>query len=203
MRNIVSMSIRAMSNYLKRGMSEKTSALGITSFQGAILAVIKDFSSKGQDVYQKDLEKIFKTSKSSMSDSLQSLESKNLITRTSLIEGDSRKKSLKLTNKGEEITVLVGTYLNEVSDDTKNKIIKEQIQENKENEKNKTFKHFLYQLIYKLLYYLSFFEVLIIIHYIIKDISLLNKILVYTFPAFFALIITIVDIYKKIMKKNH
>lgn len=93
--------------------------------------------------------------------------------------------------------------LNEVSDDTKNKIIKEQIQENKENEKNKTFKHFLYQLIYKLLYYLSFFEVLIIIHYIIKDISLLNKILVYTFPAFFALIITIVDIYKKIMKKNH
>ena len=126
MRNIVSMSIRAMSNYLKRGMSEKTSALGITSFQGAILAVIKDFSSKGQDVYQKDLEKIFKTSKSSMSDSLQSLESKNLITRTSLIEGDSRKKSLKLTNKGEEITVLVGTYLNEVSDELLSNLTEEE-----------------------------------------------------------------------------
>ena len=126
MRNIVSMSIRAMSNYLKRGMSEKTSALGITSFQGAILAVIKDFSSKGQDVYQTNLEKIFKTSKSSMSDSLQSLESKNLITRTSLIEGDSRKKSLKLTNKGEEITVLVGTYLNEVSDELLSNLTEEE-----------------------------------------------------------------------------
>ena len=126
MRNIVSMSIRTMSNYLKRGMSEKTSALGITSFQGAILAVIKDFSSKGQDVYQKDLEKIFKTSKSSMSDSLQSLESKNLITRTSLIEGDSRKKSLKLTNKGEEITVLVGAYLNEVSDELLSNLTEEE-----------------------------------------------------------------------------
>ncbi len=126
MRNIVSMSIRTMSNYLKRGMSEKTSALGITSFQGAILAVIKDFSSKGQDVYQKDLEKIFKASKSSMSDSLQSLESKNLITRTSLIEGDSRKKSLKLTNKGEEITVLVGAYLNEVSDELLSNLTEEE-----------------------------------------------------------------------------
>ena len=126
MRNIVSMSIRTMSNYLKRGMSEKTSALGITSFQGAILAVIKDFSSKGQDVYQKDLEKIFKTSKSSMSDSLQSLESKNLITRTSLIEGDSRKKSLKLTNKGEEITVLVDAYLNELSDELLSNLTEEE-----------------------------------------------------------------------------
>ena len=68
---------------------------------------------------------------------------------------------------------------------------------------NKNLKHFLYSLIHKQLYYLSFFEVIIIIHYIMTDISLLNKILIYTFPAFFALIITIVDIYKKIMKKNH
>lgn len=93
--------------------------------------------------------------------------------------------------------------LNEVSEETKDKIIKEQIQENKENEKNKNLKHFLYSLIHKQLYYLSFFEVIIIFHYIMTDISLLNKILIYTFPAFFALIITIVDIYKKIMKKNH
>ena len=61
-----------------------------------------------------------------MSDSLQSLESKNLITRTSLIEGDSRKKSLKLTNKGEEITVLVGAYLNEVSDELLSNLTEEE-----------------------------------------------------------------------------
>ena len=61
-----------------------------------------------------------------MSDSLQSLESKSLITRTSLIEGDSRKKSLKLTNKGEKLTILVDGYLNETSDELLSKLNEEE-----------------------------------------------------------------------------
>ncbi len=93
--------------------------------------------------------------------------------------------------------------LDEVSDETKAKIIKEQLQENKENEKNKLLKQFLYNLIYKQIYALSLFEVLIIIHYVITDISLLNKILTYTFPAFFALIITLVNLFKALIKKFH
>ena len=93
--------------------------------------------------------------------------------------------------------------LDEVSDETKAKIIKEQLQENKENEKNKLLKQFLYNLIYKQIYALSLFEVLIIIHYLITDISLLNKILTYTFPAFFALIITLVNLFKTLIKKFH
>ena len=93
--------------------------------------------------------------------------------------------------------------LDEVSDETKDKIIKEQSQENKENEKNKLLKQFLYNLIYKQIYALSLFEVLIIIHYVITDISLLNKILIYTFPAFFALIVTLVNLFKTLIKKFH
>ena len=93
--------------------------------------------------------------------------------------------------------------LDEVSDETKAKIIKEQSQENKENEKNKLLKQFLYNLIYKQIYALSLFEVLIIIHYVITDISLLNKILTYTFPAFFALIVTLVNLFKTLIKKFH
>ena len=126
MENFVCTSLRAISNYIKKGVSEKVSSFGITSFQGAILAFIKEATLRGHDVYQKDLEKIFKASKSSMSDSLQSLESKSLITRTSLIEGDSRKKSLKLTNKGEKLTILVDGYLNETSDELLSKLNEEE-----------------------------------------------------------------------------
>lgn len=126
MENFVCTSLRAISNYIKKGVSEKVSSFGITSFQGAILAFIKEATLRGHDVYQKDLEKIFKASKSSMSDSLQSLESKSLITRTSLIEGDSRKKSLKLTNKGEKLTILVDGYLNEASDELLSKLNEEE-----------------------------------------------------------------------------
>lgn len=91
--------------------------------------------------------------------------------------------------------------LNEVSDETKNKIIKEQIQENKENEKNRQSKLFLYNLIYKQIYALAFVEIFIIFHYAVTDITLLNKVLIYTFPAFFALIITIVNLIKSLSKK--
>lgn len=93
--------------------------------------------------------------------------------------------------------------LDEVCDETKEKIIKEQYQENKENEKNKLLKQFIYSLIYKQIYSLSLFEILIIIHYVITDIALLNKILIYTFPAFFALIITLVNLFKTLIKKFH
>lgn len=93
--------------------------------------------------------------------------------------------------------------LNEVSEETKDKIIKEQMQENKESEKNKQSKQFLYNLIYKQIYALAFMEIFIIFHYIITDISLLNKVLIYTFPAFFALIITIVNLLKALSKKFH
>lgn len=94
------------------------------------------------------------------------------------------------------------TYANadELSDETKSKIIKENISETKETQKNNYLKDILYLIIYKQIYVLGFFELLLIIHFFITDIESINKLLINTFPALFALIIAATDIIKKIRK---
>lgn len=88
----------------------------------------------------------------------------------------------------------------ELSDETKAKIIKENIKETKETQKNSHLKEMLYIIIYRQIYVLGFFELLLIIHFIITDMEKINKLLINTFPALFALIITVNDIFKKIRK---
>ena len=88
----------------------------------------------------------------------------------------------------------------ELSDETKAKIIKENIKETKETQKNSHLKEILYIIIYRQIYVLGFFELLLIIHFIITDMEKINKLLINTFPALFALIITVNDILKKISK---
>lgn len=88
----------------------------------------------------------------------------------------------------------------ELSDETKAKIIKENIKETKEIQKNNNLKEMLYIIIYRQVYILGFFELLLIIHFMITDMENINKLLINTFPALFALIITINDIFKKIRK---
>ncbi len=88
----------------------------------------------------------------------------------------------------------------ELSDETKAKIIKENIKETKETQKNSHLKEILYIIIYRQIYVLGFFELLLIIHFLLTDKESINKLLINTFPALFALIITINDIFKKIRK---
>ena len=94
------------------------------------------------------------------------------------------------------------TYANadELSDETKEKIIKENIKETKETQKNNHLKEILYNIIFKQIYILGLFELLLIIHFIITDIDNINKLLINTFPALFALIITVSDIIKRLKK---
>lgn len=94
------------------------------------------------------------------------------------------------------------TYANadELSDETKEKIIKENIKETKESQKNNHLKEILYNIIFKQIYILGLFELLLIIHFLLTDIENINKLLINTFPALFALIITAGDIIKKIRK---
>ncbi len=87
-----------------------------------------------------------------------------------------------------------------LSDDTKAKIIKENIKEIKETQKNNHLKEMMYIIIYRQIYVLGFFELLLIIHFLLTDIENINKLLINTFPALFALIITAGDIIKKIRK---
>ena len=88
----------------------------------------------------------------------------------------------------------------ELSDDIKAKIIKENIKEEKETQKNNHLKEMIYIIIYRQIYVLGFFELLLIIHFLLTDIENINKLLINTFPALFALIITVTDIIKKIRK---
>ena len=89
---------------------------------------------------------------------------------------------------------------NELSDETKEKIIKENIKETKETQNNNHLKEMMYIIIYRQIYVLGFFELLLIIHFLLTDIENINKLLINTFPALFALIITAGDIIKKIRK---
>lgn len=88
----------------------------------------------------------------------------------------------------------------ELSDETKAKIIKEDIKEIKETQKNNHLKEMLYVIIYRQIYVLGFFELLLIIHFLLTDMENINKLLINTFPALFALIIAVTDILKKISK---
>ena len=105
-----------MSNFVKKYISEKIVVLGLTSFQCGVLNYIKQNTKDDSVVFQKNLEDFFVTSKSSMSDLLWSLENKGLIIRTSLENGDSRKKEIKLTDEGIRISDLTDKFLDEVEE---------------------------------------------------------------------------------------
>ena len=116
MENYFCMSLRVMSNFVKKYISEKIVVLGLTSFQCGVLNYIKQNTKDESVVFQKNLEDFFVTSKSSMSDLLWSLENKGLIIRTSLENGDSRKKEIKLTDEGKRISDLTDKFLDEVEE---------------------------------------------------------------------------------------
>ena len=86
------------------------------SFACNQLNYIKQNTKDDSVVFQKNLEDFFVTSKSSMSDLLWSLENKGLIIRTSLENGDSRKKEIKLTDEGKRISDLTDKFLDEVEE---------------------------------------------------------------------------------------
>lgn len=116
MENYFCMSLRVMSNFVKKYISEKIVVLGLTSFQCGVLNYIKQNTKDDSVVFQKNLEDFFVTSKSSMSDLLWSLENKGLIVRTSPENGDSRKKEIKLTDEGKRISDLTDKFLDEVEE---------------------------------------------------------------------------------------
>lgn len=90
--------------------------------------------------------------------------------------------------------------IDSLSEETKLKIKNQQKEENQELDKRKEFSKNLLSIIYIHIYSLGLFQLIIIIHYIIQDISQLGTILIYTFPSLIALIITINHIIK-IFKK--
>ncbi len=75
---------------------------GLTSIQTRILGHLRCAEDKGQSVFQKDIEEVFRIKRSSVTSVLQTLEKKGLILRES-VPGDARIKKLVLTEEARKI----------------------------------------------------------------------------------------------------
>lgn len=95
--------VKMLSNLLMRDMDAQMAQLGldrVTGMNGWILTYLSRH--KGQPVYQKDLEKSFSVARSTVTNLVKLMEKKGFIERTS-VESDARLKTLKLTEKGEQV----------------------------------------------------------------------------------------------------
>jgi DNA-binding MarR family transcriptional regulator len=71
---------------------------GLTSIQTRILGHLRHAQKENKDVFQRDIEEVFRIKRSSVTSVLQTLEKKGLIIRESIPE-DARLKKLVLTDK--------------------------------------------------------------------------------------------------------
>lgn len=80
--------------FLDLSMSEN----GLTSIQTRILGHLRQAQNENRDVFQRDIEEVFRIKRSSVTSVLQTLEKNGLIVRESIPE-DARLKKLVLTDK--------------------------------------------------------------------------------------------------------
>jgi len=90
--------IKSLSNLIKRCLFESNEQMdGITGMQGWIIGYVYDHG-KRQDIFQRDIENVFKIRRSTATGILQLMEKSGLITREQ-VESDARLKKLVLTSK--------------------------------------------------------------------------------------------------------
>ncbi len=92
------LAIKHVSHMMSRKMSEK-SPEGLTGMQCKLLMYI---SNRGEDTYQRDVEKHFEIRRSSVTGALQLLEKKGFIRREA-VENDARLKRLVLTDRAQKL----------------------------------------------------------------------------------------------------
>ena len=93
-----------ISNEIKRSLDALAKDVGCSGSQCRLIDFIKRNEKKGLPVYQKDLEKEFNLSKSTICELIQSMENNNLIEKLdNTLDHDSRYKELILTEEGEKI----------------------------------------------------------------------------------------------------
>ena len=84
--------------FLDHAMSES----GLTSIQSRILGHLRHAQDDGRNVFQREIEDVFRIKKSSVTSVLQTLEKKGLIVRESIPE-DARVKKLVLTKEARKL----------------------------------------------------------------------------------------------------
>lgn len=86
--------------FLDLAMSEN----GLTSIQSRILGHLRHAEEEKRDVYQKEIEEVFRIKRSSVTSVLQTLEKKGLVVRKSVPE-DARVKKLVLSDEAKRMQV--------------------------------------------------------------------------------------------------
>lgn len=99
--------INIASHQLRRTLSNLFAQYGLTGIQSRILGYLGAAAAKGNDVYQRDIEKNFGIRRSSVTSVITNLERSGFVTRQP-VPGDARLKKLTLTEKGTETNRLIG-----------------------------------------------------------------------------------------------
>lgn len=94
-----------LSNQLKHYLHQAAEAEGISGSQSRILHFLAK-ESRIKDVYQKDVEDFFCLRRSTVTQTIQSMERNGLVVRCS-VSRDARLKKLTLTEKGEELEIRI------------------------------------------------------------------------------------------------
>ncbi|EDS71857.1 MarR family transcriptional regulator [Anaerofustis stercorihominis] len=96
--------INILSNELKKSMNKDAACYGVTGIQSKVLYYI---SKQKSDIFQKDIEAQFHTSRATASGLLQLLEENGLI-RRECVDYDARLKKIIITQKGLDIKESIG-----------------------------------------------------------------------------------------------
>lgn len=91
---------------------------GLTSIQTRILGHLRHAQEENRDVFQRDIEDVFRIKRSSVTSVLQTLEKKGLIVRESIPE-DARLKKLVLTQKAIKLQSCTYHILGEMEQDVR------------------------------------------------------------------------------------
>lgn len=96
-----------LSNQVKHYLHQAAEVEGISGSQSRILHYISEFSQK-TEVYQKDVEEFFYLRRSTVTQTLQTMEKNGLIKRSSVAR-DARLKKLELTETGQALEAQIHT----------------------------------------------------------------------------------------------
>ena len=127
-RNHIGFLLRLAHNLLEANVKENSELDGqpVTQIQHWIIRYLD--KNQDRDIFQKDLEEEFHTSKATISSTLQVMERNGLITRTA-VEWDARLKKLGLTEKALEFTRRARENVDKTEQLLRNGMTEEEVQE--------------------------------------------------------------------------
>ena len=116
-----------VSKNLRYFFDQRMSENGMTSIQTRVIGHIRMEELKGNSVFQRDIEEVFRIKRSSVTSVLQTLEKKGLILRESVPE-DARIKKLVLTERARKMQAGTCQTLNDMEEEMKSLFTEEEFQ---------------------------------------------------------------------------